>query len=187
MPITPRASLALLLPLVLAACAVAPPTGPSVLALPPEGKDLARFQTEDAYCRSYASAQIGYGSPAQAGTQSAVGSAAVGTALGAAAGALIGSASGSMGSGAAIGAGSGLLAGSAVGLGTSQRSTAGLQERYDMAYAQCMASTGNVFAERRQAVPYYDYGYPHYARPSVSLGVVGGYGRGYYGHGWRRW
>lgn len=187
MSIAPRASLTLIIPIVLAACTVAPPTGPSVLALPPEGKDLARFQAEDAYCRSYASAQIGYGSPAQAGTQSAVGSAAVGTALGAAAGALIGSASGSMGSGAAIGAGSGLLAGSALGLGTSQSSTLGLQERYDMAYAQCMASSGNTFAERRQAVPYYDYGYPQYARPSVSLGVFGGYGRGYYGHGWRHW
>lgn len=43
----------------LAACAVAPPTGPSVMALPSQGKNLAVFQQEDGHCRSYASARIG--------------------------------------------------------------------------------------------------------------------------------
>jgi hypothetical protein len=182
-----RVSLTLILPIVLAACTVAPPTGPSVFVLPPEGKDLARFQTEDISCRNYAAAQIGYGNPAQAGSQAAVGSAAIGTALGAAAGALIGSAGGSMGSGAAIGAGTGLLAGSAVGAGTAQTSTATLQDRYDLAYAQCMASSGNTIASPQPAVPYYGYGYPDYASPKVSFGVYSGYGRGYYGRGWRHW
>src|SRR4051794_19724063 len=80
--------------LALGACTVAPPSGPSVAVMPAEGKDFARFQQEDGYCRQNASAAIGYGSPAQAATGSAVGSAAVGTAVGAAAGALIGAAGG---------------------------------------------------------------------------------------------
>src|SRR4051812_46808686 len=85
-----KSALVLAATLALGACTVAPPTGPSVLALPPEGKDLARFQQEDGSCRQYASAQIRYGTPAQAATQSAAGSAAAGTALGAGAGALLG-------------------------------------------------------------------------------------------------
>src|SRR3954447_10690572 len=153
-------ALALLVPLGLGACTVAPPAGPRVLAMPPSGKDLATFRNEDAQCRDYASAQIGHGQPAAAGppsasarrgsarpaeapNRSAGGSAAIGTALGAAAGALLGSAGGAMGAGAAIGAGTGLLAGSAVGAGNARASTGGLQQRYDSAYAQCMASLGN--------------------------------------------
>src|SRR5690242_8002502 len=100
---TARAALALLVPLSLGACAVAPPSGPSVLALPGKGKDLATFQAEDANCRNYAQAQIG-GTPAGAANQAAVGSAAVGTGLGAATGALLGAAGGAAGVGAAVGA-----------------------------------------------------------------------------------
>ena len=44
--------------LAVAACAVAPPTSPTVTALPPRGKTLAAFQQEDAGCRGYASAAI---------------------------------------------------------------------------------------------------------------------------------
>ncbi len=32
----------------LAGCAVRPPTGPTVLAVPPEGKALSQFQQEEA-------------------------------------------------------------------------------------------------------------------------------------------
>ena len=85
---TARVALALLVPLSLAACAVPPPSGPSVLALPAKGKDLQTFQAEDMNCRNYATAQIGGNTPAQAANQAAVGSAAIGTGLGAAAGAL---------------------------------------------------------------------------------------------------
>ena len=42
----------------LCACAVAPPTGPAVVALPPVGKNLAQFQREDTTCRGYAQQQI---------------------------------------------------------------------------------------------------------------------------------
>ena len=198
-----RASLALILPLSLAACAVAPPTGPSLYAMPAKGKDLARFQSEDVGCRNYAQASIGGTTPAQAANQSAVGSAAVGTALGAAAGALLGAAGGAAGTGAAIGAGAGLLTGSAVGANNAQASSGSLQGRYDMAYAQCMTSAGNTVQAPAPAVvsypvPAYGYGYgyaapyaypayPYYWGPSVSLGFYGG--RGYYGRpwGWRRW
>ena len=200
-PAVARTGLALLLPVALAACTVAPPTGPSIYAMPAKGKDMAQFQGEEGNCRNYAQAQIGGSSPAGAANQAAVGSAAVGTALGAAAGALIGSVGGNMGAGAAIGAGAGLLGGSAVGANNAQASSAGLQERYDMAYAQCMSSAGNTIAAPQAppvvyaaptygyAVPYAYPAYPYYWGPSVSLGYFGG--RGYYGRGWgwhgRRW
>ncbi|MDN3567752.1 glycine zipper family protein [Paeniroseomonas aquatica] len=196
--------LALLLPVGLAACAVAPPAGPSIYAMPAKGKDMAQFQGEEGQCRNYAQGQIGGGTPAQASNQAAVGSAVIGTALGAAAGALLGSAGGAAWTGAAIGAGAGLLGGSAVGASNAQASGASLQERYDMAYAQCMTSVGNTIAAPQAppvayAVPAYGYAYPYaapyaypaypyYWGPSVSLGFYGG--RGYYGrgHGWgRRW
>jgi len=45
--------------LALACCAVAPPTGPSVVVVPPQGKDLGLFQQEDAQCRAYARAATG--------------------------------------------------------------------------------------------------------------------------------
>ncbi|HYZ34485.1 MAG TPA: glycine zipper family protein [Crenalkalicoccus sp.] len=173
-----RFFLVLTVTLALGACAVAPPTGPTVLALPPEGKDLARFQQEDGSCRQYASAQIGYGSPAQAATQSAVGSAAVGTAVGATAGALLGAAAGGAGVGAAAGAGTGLLFGSAVGGNNAYASGAGLQQRYDMAYAQCMSASGN----RLQAFPAAGY-YPPYAYGPYAYGPYAypAYYGGYYG------
>lgn len=144
--------------LAVGACTVAPPTGPSVAALPPPGKDFARFRQEDLACRQVAQQEIGYGSPQQAAAQSAVGSAALGTILGALVGGLFGSVTGDFGAGAAIGAGGGLLAGSAVGAGTAQASAGGLQWRYDVTYAQCMQASGNQ-------VPGvgYPYGGPPYA------------------------
>ncbi|MCO6417531.1 glycine zipper family protein [Siccirubricoccus sp. KC 17139] len=173
------AGLALLAPLGLAACTVAPPTGPQVLAMPPAGKNLAVFQGEDAQCRNYASASIGNADPAQAANQSAIGSAAVGTALGAAAGALIGSATGNFGAGAAIGAGTGLVGGSLVGGGNARSSAGALQQRYDTAYAQCMASLGNQLQAPVGTVGYgYPAAAPYYAPSGVSVGV--GYGRGYW-------
>ena len=97
-----------------AACAVAPPSGPTVMALPSQGKDLAAFQQEDGQCRSYAAATIGDRQPGQAATQTTVGSAAVGTALGAAPGGAIGAAAGNAGAGATIGGATGLAGGTAV-------------------------------------------------------------------------
>ncbi len=160
-------SLAALFTAALIGCTVAPPTGPSVMALPAKGKTLAEFQRDDATCRTYASDRIGNMSPADAAQQSGVSSAALGTLLGAAAGALLGAAGGNAGVGAGIGAGSGLLMGSVAGGGAAQQSAAGLQRRYDVAYLQCMAASGESVPTQPYApVPgYYYYSpYPAYDR-----------------------
>ncbi len=170
----------------LGACAVPQPTTPNVMVLPSPGKNFAQFQQEDGYCRQYASQQIGYGSPSQAATQSGVGSAVVGTGLGAAAGAALGAVGGNAGIGAALGAGTGLLFGSAIGANNAQASAAGVQQRYDTAYVQCMTADGNQLAQAPAAgyapvaVGYPAYGpAPAYAYyPPVVYGggvvVIGG-------------
>ena len=175
--------------LAVVACAVAPPTGPSVLALPPEGKNLAQFEQENTGCRGFAQRQIGYDSPQQEASRSAIGSAAVGTAVGAAAGAAIGAAAGAAGTGAAVGAGTGLLAGSAVGASNAAASAEVLQQRYDTAYAQCMTASGNSVQAFPVAGPYGPYGYPYsyptYAPwfgPAVTLGFFGGIGPRFHHH-----
>lgn len=126
---------------VLSACAVVP-TGPNVMVLPAPGKPFEAFQADEAVCRQYARSQLGV-EPAEAASQSAVASGAIGTVAGAAAGALIGAGVGHPGTGAAIGAGSGLVLGGASGVGASGASAATLQSRYDMAYVQCMYAKGN--------------------------------------------
>jgi hypothetical protein len=186
--------------LALGACAVGPPAGPSVLVVPPEGKELAQFQQEDTACRGYALQQIGYGAPHQAANASVVGGAAIGTAVGAGAGAALGAAAGSAGAGAAIGAGTGLLVGSAAGAGTAQASAAAQQQGYDIAYAQCMAVSGNQLQAFWPYGPYADpYAYLAYYDPwfgpAVTLGFFGRVGpgfrhnvlsRGFFHHGFHR-
>src|SRR5258708_31071862 len=84
------------------ACAVGPPTGASVMALPAKGKDLAQFQNDDLSCRQYAWNQIGGTAPADAANQSLANSVTLGTVLGAAAGAALGAAAGNPAARAAI-------------------------------------------------------------------------------------
>ena len=172
----------------LAACTAIPPTGPTLLALPREGKDYTTFQGEDAYCQSVARQQT---QPAlQAGTQPGLGpvagAAAVGTLGGAAAGALVGAAVGNLGAGAAIGAGTGLAAGTVVGANNAQATTYGLQERYDTIYAQCTVSYGNTIeqpAPRYVGGPgYYGAPYGYYGAPVVGLGFGFGFGGPRYYH-----
>jgi len=159
-------ALALVGTLALAGCAVAPPTGPSVMALPAKDKSFADFQQDDASCRQFASVQTGGAAPAAAAQQSAVNSAAAGTLVGAAAGAAIGAAAGNPALGAAVGAGSGLLVGSAAGADAAQLSGAELQRRYDMGYLQCMSAKGESvptsLPPASYAYPYYPYPYPYY-------------------------
>ena len=176
--------------LVLTACAVAPPTGPSIAAMPAQGKSLAQFQQDDMACRQYASQQLGM-SPAQAAQQSAVNSAAVGTLLGAAAGAALGAAAGNPGAGAAIGAGSGLLVGSAAGASAAQVSGATMQQRYDTGYAQCMYTKGNsVPMTTAGPAGYPPPAYPAYPPPAYYPAPAY-YGPAYVGvgvdWGWHRW
>ncbi len=175
--------------LALGACAAVPPTGPSVMALPPQGKDLATFQSDDASCRQFAFAQTpGAPGAATAASQNAVGSAALGTALGAAAGAGLGSLGGAVGTGAAVGAGAGLLVGSAAGSNASAATTAGLQQQYDVAYTQCMASKGNTVESPPgpPVVAGYPYPYPYgYGGPVIVPSFAFGFGN-YYGHRYYR-
>ena len=161
--------------LALGACAVAPPSGPSVMVLPAKDKSFADFQEDDGVCRQFASAQIGNVEPAQAANQTFAGSAAAGTLLGAAAGAAIGAATGNPAAGAAIGAGSGLFLGGATGAAAAGHSAAALQRGYDIAYVQCMSAKGESvpnLAGGTYPDPYgyyypygayaYDYPYPYY-------------------------
>jgi hypothetical protein len=168
-----------LLAVALTGCAVMPPSGPSVVALPPSGKPLAQFQQEDYACRDYAFRSDDAGAASQSALQSGVGSTAIGTLGGAAAGALLGAAAGNAGVGAAIGAGAGLLFGGAVGANGAQDSSAGLQARYNAAYAQCMASKGNSISAPPPGV--YST-VPAYATPPVVYApppIVYGYPRRY--------
>jgi len=185
----------------LSACAVAPPPGPTVMAMPGQGKDYQAFQQDDGYCRQAAMEQTGGASPAVAANNSAVGSAVLGTALGAAAGAALGSVGGAVGAGAAIGGATGLLAGSAMGAGAANASAANVQQRYDMVYAQCMSAHGDQvqgppagYAAGYGPPPAYGYAYPPPAYypyygpawygPNVAIGIGGGWG---WGHGWHHW
>ncbi|HTJ96757.1 MAG TPA: YMGG-like glycine zipper-containing protein [Rhodocyclaceae bacterium] len=117
---------------ILAGCATAP-TGPSVMALPGSGKSFEQFRFDDANCRQYAQSQTN----PDAANNSALRSAAVGTAIGAVAGAALGGREG-----AAFGAGGGLLVGSAAGAGNAENSAYGTQRQYDNAYTQCMYAKG---------------------------------------------
>jgi hypothetical protein len=164
--------------LALGACAVAPPQGPSVMALPAQGKTFDAFQQDDYTCRGYATQQTGGASSSAAANSSAVGSAVVGTALGAGVGAALGSVGGAMGAGAAIGGATGLLAGSAIGAGNAQAAGGNVQGRYDTAYTQCMYSRGNTVQSAPSGYasgPYYGPGY--YPGPAYGYG----YGPGFYG------
>ncbi len=134
-----------LLPLaagVLLTACVKLPTGPNVMVLPGNGKDFDQFQADDARCRQWALQQTGT-TTTQAGTDNAVSGAAVGTVLGAASGAAIGAASGNAAAGAAVGSGVGLVGGTAVGANQAAVAQWTIQQRYDIAYMQCMYAKGN--------------------------------------------
>jgi len=151
----------------LSACAQAP-TSPSVLALPGQNKPFAQFQSEDANCRGYAQQQTA-GMAEQANNR-AVGAAVLGTALGAASGALIGAPfRGGAGIGAGYGAGAGLATGAAIGAGQSDAANYTLQQRFDIAYTQCMYAAGNSV----QSPP------AGFQPPAVGYAVPGPYGYPY--------
>ena len=192
-----RRTMTLLFPataLALGACTVAPPPGPSVMAMPGKDKSFEAFQQDDIACRQYAWQQTGGVPPAAAATQSGVGSAVVGTALGAAAGAAIGSLGGAVGAGAAIGAATGLVAGSAVGANAAAASYGNVQQAYDVSYTQCIYAHGDTVQgpptgyaggypypgypayPAYAAYPAYPYPYPYaysgYYGPSLAIGFA---------------
>ena len=140
---TKTAGVAVLVAATLAGCA-APPLGPSVAVMPGPNKPFDVFQTDQAVCRQFAEGQVGGANAANAsGTNQTLLGAGVGTLLGAGLGAAIGAAAGNAGAGAAVGAGAGALGGTAIGASQAQASGASLQQRYDIAYQQCMYSRGN--------------------------------------------
>ena len=129
---------------------VSQPIGPSVAVMPAPNKPFEVFAQDQGVCTQYASQQVGGG--AQVANNEAFGTAVITTILGAGLGAAIGG-----GPGAAIGAASGAVAGTAVGTGPAWADQYGLQQRYDIAYSQCMYAKGN------QVPGYYD------ARPGASF------------------
>ena len=151
--------LALLPVIALGACTVAPPTGPSVVAMPGPGKTFPEFQRDDAYCRNYAQSSMGGAGQEAANAQNnATTTAVAGTLIGAAAGAALGSLGGDVGTGAALGAGAGLLGGASVAGNNTQAAADSLQRRYDIAYAQCMVGNGETI-QGGPAPSSYGYGY----------------------------
>ena len=156
--------------LALSGCAVAP-TAPSVMVLPGTNKSATQFQADAAACQQQAQAMLA--PDAQAANNQAVASAAIGTAVGAAAGALLGGGYYSHNS-AAVGAGTGLMFGSAVGGSQSQVASYSLQQRFDIAYMQCMYVHGHQVpgqaSYRRQApaAPARNLPPPVYSPPSNS-------------------
>jgi len=110
---------------------------------------MAQSYYDDQACRQFADAQI---APLrdQANSQ-AVGSTILGAGLGAAFGAAVGG-----GRGAGIGAASGAIVGTGVGAANAQNAAGYLQQQYNAAYAQCMAS-------RRYPPPPYGAPAPAYA------------------------
>src|SRR3981081_4213710 len=123
------------IPFVLSACTT-PPLGPTVTVLPAPGKPFEAFAEDDRVCKNFASTQ-GAAGPEKA-KSAVVGSAVVGTLLGAALGAAIGG-----GRGAGVGAASGTVIGTGVGANGSAWSQMSVQQRYNIAYMQCMYSRGN--------------------------------------------
>jgi hypothetical protein len=155
-------SAAILTPVLLLSACASEPMGPTVGVMPAPGKPFDVFQTDQAVCKNYASGEVAGG--AQSANNRQVGTAVVGTLLGAGLGAAIGG-----GSGAAIGAGAGALGGTTLGAGAAEGAQAGIQQRYDLAYSQCMYSRGNQVPGYQPAVyapppppgyPPPNYGYP---------------------------
>ncbi len=119
----------------LAACA-STPMGPTVRALPAQGKPFEQFQIEQASCKQYADGEV-RGQAEQANTTGLI-EGVGGTVLGAGLGAALGG-----GHGAAVGAGLGAVGGTAIGASTSGHDQRGIQQQYNDAYIQCMVAKGN--------------------------------------------
>jgi hypothetical protein len=109
------------------------PIGPAPQLVPPPTSPDA--VSADMRCRQYADGQIApLRDQANANT---VGSTLLGAGLGAALGAAVGG-----GRGAGIGAASGAVLGTGVGAANAQNAAMGLQQQYDMYYANCMGAQG---------------------------------------------
>jgi len=135
-----RGTAAVVVAALAAGCATAP-AGPSVVVMPGPSKSFEEFQVDDTTCRQWALTQSG--DPSATFNHNTAAGSVWGTLIGAGLGAAIGAAVGNPAAGAAIGAGAGLLGGAASGANAGSFAGASVQQRYDIAYQQCMFAKGN--------------------------------------------
>ena len=156
----------------LTACTVPPPSGPTVMAIPPAGKNLAVFQQEDGQCRNYAAATIGALPPGQVPPL-----AAVGTVSATAASPAFDATAGDVGK--AIGGPPGYAGNVAAGATYAASSVYDVQTRYDIAYTQCVYSSGNAVLPMPASVyAFAGEEYPWYADPWFDWAGLGFSGAG---------
>jgi hypothetical protein len=153
----------------LGGCAVAP-TAPTVMVLPGAQTSPAQFHADNIACQQQAQALLA--GNVQAANDQAAANVVVGTVIGAAVGALVGQGSHHSNNSVAWGAGTGLLLGSAAAGGSSQASSYSLQQRFNIAYMQCMYLRGNQVPgqirtrSQTPAVPPPNYMPPSYTPPT---------------------
>jgi hypothetical protein len=135
------------------ACTMPPPSGPTVMAIPPPGKNLAVFRQEDGQCRSYAAATIGALPPGQATSPTSNATAED--------------------VGATIDGAPGYVGNVAAGATYAASSVYDVQTRYDIAYTQCIYSSGNAVLP----MPASAYGYSAFAGEEYP----------WYGDPWFEW
>lgn len=186
-PIIPPAVLAFVL---LSACATIP-TGPTIAVMPGAGKSFEAFQADDYSCKQWAQQQIGGTSPSGTFNDNTASGAVLGAIIGGGLGVAIGAATGDPGAGAAIGGAAGLLGGMSMGADAGAASSYALQNRYDIAYGQCMSAKGhqaplyrqqaNVYVPSPPTVYYYPGPY-YYPAPLYYYPRAHYYRGGYY-HG----
>ena len=126
--------------LALGGCAVTP-TAPTVMVLPGAQTSPAQFQADSLACQQQATALLS--GAVQAANDQAAANVVVGTVMGAAVGALMGQGSHHSNNSVAWGAGTGMLIGGTAAAGSSQASSYSLQQRFNIAYVQCMYQRGN--------------------------------------------
>jgi hypothetical protein len=119
----------------LTGCAMQP-VGPTVRVMPGPYKPFEVFQRDQYDCGQYADMQVA--GAADAANGRALGATAIGAGLGLALGAATGD-----GHVATAGAIAGGAVGATIGADQSDRAGYSIQQRYDMAYAQCMYAKGN--------------------------------------------
>jgi len=141
-----------------AACTVPPPSGPTVMAIPPPGKDLAVFQQEDGQCRGYAAATIGALPPGPAVAPAAGDGIASATAASQGSNATAGDA------GATIVGTPGYAGNVAAGATYAAANAYDVQTRYNIAYTQCVYSSGNAVLPMPASV----YGYSAFSGEEYS-------------------
>lgn len=176
---------------VLSGCATIP-SGPTMAVMPGPGKPFEAFQTDDAVCRQWAQQQIGGASPSETFNESTASGGVLGAVIGGGLGAAIGAATGNPAAGAAIGGATGLLGGMSIGADNGAASSYALQNRYDIAYGQCMSAKGHQVPTYRQQPPpprpvhyypgpyYYPPPYFYYPYPSIYFYSGGHYHRGHH-------